>query len=505
MLSAVLKSLASLFWPPAAARSLRRGAAPVAVNATAAAPAAPQPARPDLATVQQLIGKVTAMTSAVANDVGSHNANIEAISAELTAVAQSDPTAVAAIVCKLLVANRELQGRLRNSEASLRTHSQQLSAAVTSARTDELTGLMNRRALDEELQRCLDDFQRRGLPSALFMLDVDQFKKFNDSFGHIAGDQVLAHTAKLLHNESAPTDIVCRFGGEEFAVLFKGATTEQVRERAEALRQSIGKQAIEFGIRQFHVTASAGLAQLTPGMTIAQWIEEADRALYAAKNGGRDCAFQVRGAANERITRAAIESTQAPAQQPIVAAAVDPAPRPAAEASVELAAEAFTDTNFVPNIARRIAEWRRGGATLTVALLRLDDPQREDQLNDSDETQSPIRMALQVARLCVREMDVVTRWQSDGLAFMLPNTSAGEAKMVARRLRATLAANNSGGERPRLSICIGIAEGIEGNDARRVLERAWQALDTARKTGSGNIYIHDGLKAVAVRLAPSLR
>ena len=88
---------------------------------------------------------------------------------------------------------------------------------------------------------------------------------------------------------------------------------------------------------------------------------------------------------------------------------------------------------------------------------------------------------------------------------MLPNTSAGEAKMVARRLRATLAANNSGGERPRLSICIGIAEGIEGNDARRVLERAWQALDTARKTGSGNIYIHDGLKAVAVRLAPSLR
>jgi len=360
-------------------------------------------------------------------------------------------------------------------------------------------------ALDEELQRCLDDFQRRGLPSALFMLDVDQFKKFNDSFGHIAGDQVLAHTAKLLHNESAPTDIVCRFGGEEFAVLFKGATTEQVRERAEGLRQTIGKQAVEFGIRQFHVTASAGLAQLTPGMTIAQWIEQADRALYAAKNGGRDCAFQVRGETNERITLTAIESTQVPAQQPIVAAAVDSAPRPAAEASVELAAEAFTDTNFVPNIARRIAEWRRGGATLTVALLRLDDPQREDQLNDSDETQSPIRMALQVARLCVREMDVVTRWQSDGLAFMLPNTSAGEAKMVARRLRATLAANNSGGERPRLSICIGIAEGIEGNDARRVLERALQALDTARKTGSGNIYIHDGLKAVAVRLAPSLR
>ena len=131
-----------------------------------------------------------------------------------------------------------------------------------------------------------------------------------------------------------------------------------MRERAEALRQSIGKQAIEFGIRQFHVTASAGLAQLTPGMTIAQWIEEADRVCMQPRTAAA-IALPARGAANERITRTAIESTQAPAQQPIVAAAV--IRRPSGRGSFgQLAAEAFTDTNFVPNIARRIAEWRRG-------------------------------------------------------------------------------------------------------------------------------------------------
>jgi GGDEF domain-containing protein len=99
-------------------------------------------------------------------------------------------------------------------------------------------------------------------------------------------------------------------------------------------------------------------------------------------------------------------------------------------------------------------------------------------------------------------MDVISRWQSDGVAFLLPSTSAIDAKTVARRLRATLAANNTGGERPRLSISIGIAEGIEGNDVKRVLERAWLALAAARSAGSGNIYIHDGLKSVAVKLAP---
>src|SRR5262245_8134067 len=97
------------------------------------APTAAPPPQPDLAQVQNLIGKVTALTSSVAKDVGAHNATIQAISTELTAVAQSDPTAVAAIVCKLLVANQELQDRLEHAEETLKDNSQQLNAAVTAA------------------------------------------------------------------------------------------------------------------------------------------------------------------------------------------------------------------------------------------------------------------------------------------------------------------------------------------------------------------------------------
>src|SRR4051812_43567692 len=108
-----------------------RGGRKIANGSVAAAPTA---AQPDPTQVQELIGKVTALTSTVAKDVGDHRSTIQAISSEWTAVAQSDPTAVAAIVCKLLVANQELQGRLQHAEESLKDNPQQLSAAVTAAR-----------------------------------------------------------------------------------------------------------------------------------------------------------------------------------------------------------------------------------------------------------------------------------------------------------------------------------------------------------------------------------
>src|SRR5438067_4628625 len=359
MLRSFLLWLRRLFQPPQPRRGPDIG--------TASGAPFPPPPQPHLAEVQTLLAKVTGLTSSVAKDVGDHNTTIQAISAELTAVAQTDPTAIAAIVCKLLVANQELQGRLHHAEESLKDNSQQLNAAVTAARTDGLTGLMNRRALDEELQRCLAEFQQQGRPATLLMLDVDQFKKFNDTFGHLAGDHVLAYTAKLLHGQALATDVVARFGGEEFAILFKGAAAASVRERAERLRQQIGKRMLGLGDRKLHVTASAGLAELVAGDTVTDWVARADRALYTAKSGGRDCAFEVRGDKLERIMLVAAPAALPPAKSP-VAAAEPSAAKPAAEASAQLAAEAFADTTFVPSIARRIAEWRRGGTTLTVML-----------------------------------------------------------------------------------------------------------------------------------------
>jgi diguanylate cyclase len=459
----------------------------------------PSPVAANVEHVQQLIGQVSALTSTVAQDVGKHNVNVQAISSELAAAAASDPTTVGAIVCKLVLANQELQSRLERAESTLHAHSRQLQDAITSARTDGLTGLLNRRALDEELRRCLAELQGQGRPAALLMLDVDHFKRFNDTFGHVAGDQALIHVADTLRTQSRATDIVARYGGEEFTVVFTAATAALVRERAEGLRTAIGRRTVAYDGREMQVTASAGLAEASPDDTASDWIKRADAALYAAKRGGRNCAYIAMNDASEPLTEAQPEETHESISAPT---------RTLNESAAELAAEAFADTMFVQTIARRIAEWRRGGATLTLILARLDQTPQDFPEDPEQTGPRSMRLALQLARNSTREMDLLTRWGRDGVAILLPSTAAADAKVVARRLRnafASEAANCPADAQPA-SMSIGIAEGIEGNDSKRVLERAWLALDAARSAGPASIFVHDGLKSVGVKTAaPAVR
>jgi len=172
------------------------------------------------------------------------------------------------------------------------------------------------------------------------------------------------------------------------------------------------------------------------------------------------------------------------------------------ECAAELAAEAFADTSFVPSVARRIAEWRRGGNTLSVVLAQLN-PAAESE-SDESALQAPMRKAMSAARASVREMDLVTRWQSNGVAMLLPNTAATDTKVIVRRLKTLMGTEGSDQQDP-LCLSIGIAEGIEGNDARRVLERAWLALEAARAGGPGGVSVHDGLKCVGMKLASLVR
>jgi diguanylate cyclase (GGDEF)-like protein len=322
-------------------------------------------------------------------------------------------------------------------------------------------------------------------------LDVDRFKHFNDTYGHLIGDKCLVHVAAALRSKAEAADCLARFGGEEFVAVFCGRTAEEVRKRAEAMRRSIQQRPMIIEGCCKPVTASGGLAELASGETVAQWIKRADMALYAAKAGGRNAAYEMSGASADKIVLA----TQ---DEQAVIATREGTQRPMFEAAAELAAEAFADTSFAPSVARRIAEWRRGGTTLTVMLARLDSPDDFDSDLVPDNHHGAIRIAMQATRACLRETDLITRWQSDGIAVLLPNTSARDTKIVARRLKNALAVNTLSGQ---VSLSLGIAEGMEGNDAKRVLERAWLALDAARSAGPGGVAIHDGLKSVPMKAA----
>ena len=156
---------------------------------------------------------------------------------------------------------------------------------------DPLTGLFNRRYMEESLQREIATAKRKERQLGLAMLDVDHFKKFNDTFGHDAGDLLLREVGVLLMQRSRAGDIACRFGGEEFVMIYPEASPEIVIKLAEELRQAIHDLQVQhFGRSLGQVTASLGLAFFPQhGQSTAAILRAADKALYEAKGAGRNC------------------------------------------------------------------------------------------------------------------------------------------------------------------------------------------------------------------------
>lgn len=156
---------------------------------------------------------------------------------------------------------------------------------------DLLTGLYNRRYLEESLEREVARTWRDKKPLAVIMLDVDHFKRFNDQYGHEGGDAVLQALGRMLRETARASDIVARYGGEEFTVLLHNATLAGAREWGERLRENVRQMEVKAGGRTLPpITISLGLAMYGEnGMATDELLRAADAALYEAKGNGRDC------------------------------------------------------------------------------------------------------------------------------------------------------------------------------------------------------------------------
>ncbi len=159
------------------------------------------------------------------------------------------------------------------------------------ATRDPLTGLFNRRYLDDAIEREVRAAHRHGRPLTVCMLDIDHFKRINDGYGHDAGDAVLRAVAHTVAAQLRGEDFVCRFGGEEFVLVLPSARADDVLSRMNALRHAVSSLSLEHQGRAIGpVTVSIGVATLPQHAESAgALLREADRALYRAKDAGRDC------------------------------------------------------------------------------------------------------------------------------------------------------------------------------------------------------------------------
>ncbi len=201
-------------------------------------------------------------------------------------------TAYAAMVAIVLLGSLALNLRIQQIRARLQHQRQELSRALALNRElatrDELTGLLNRRQMLELMQLEQRRADRSGRNLVLALLDIDHFKHINDTHGHAAGDRALQAFAATVRASVRNTDVLARWGGEEFVLMLSDTQTDDAADLLERVRCAVAAQALPQGDGTICFTVSAGLAAYTHGETIEQTLEHADRALYAAKHNGRD-------------------------------------------------------------------------------------------------------------------------------------------------------------------------------------------------------------------------
>ncbi|MGB0671154.1 MAG: sensor domain-containing diguanylate cyclase [Rhodospirillales bacterium] len=180
----------------------------------------------------------------------------------------------AVLIIVLLIANFTLGSYQRRLE--------------TMASTDKLTGLANRQTFDVVLGHEMKSMERTGKPLSALLFDLDHFKHINDTFGHLGGDAVLQAVSARAKSRLRASDLLCRWGGEEFLALLPDCPLERAIEIAESLRASIGEAQVEHGAKATTVTASIGVGEAKMGESEQAFVSRLDRALYRAKQNGRD-------------------------------------------------------------------------------------------------------------------------------------------------------------------------------------------------------------------------
>lgn len=348
---------------------------------------------------------------------------------------------------------REAMDALNASTEEVRRKNVELERLAT---RDPLTGCLNRRAFITAYETAFAEARRTGEPLSFVMVDIDHFKSVNDTHGHAVGDRVIQEVAKKLLESSRSTDLVCRYGGEEFCIAVPGLPLQDTLEFAERVRLRIEREC-GLGVREvpgLRITSSVGVDALGAAVTTpAALIERADQALYRAKRGGRN--------------RVVSFETPNPVAAP---------------------------SEFAQAFDEQLAAARARGRSLGVVRLVVDPYRARREAEGAESAETAARMVEASVRAVLAPGGVVKRLEDDQFAVILPDSDIGQSVAWAEALRAAVegAGRAERGERAgalALTITAGVdALAAQAPGAGSLPERAQQALNRARRAGINRVH-----------------
>lgn len=246
--------------------------------------------------VQQAITELASMMGTVQDATVEYGENLGDVSQKIAkARSIEDLGAVVSGILQetkvMVEKNQELENKLETSSEQVSELKKNLDNVKREALTDGLTGVANRKAFDKHILDMIEESTANATPMVLIMIDIDFFKKFNDTYGHQVGDQVLKLVARTLVDNVKGRDIVARYGGEEFSVLLPETPLSAGMKVGEMLRRSVETKEVVNKTSNENlgrITLSMGVAEYLPGESISRVIERADEALYKSKKTGRN-------------------------------------------------------------------------------------------------------------------------------------------------------------------------------------------------------------------------
>ncbi len=474
------------------------------------------------------------LTHRMTADVAAHSERVSHINERLVVTDQQSGPVISAIN-DLIAANTTMQNQLADAQHQIHEQSRQIEATVTEARTDALTGLANRRALNEHLHGCIQS-QKSNEVSALLMIDIDHFKSCNDTHGHLAGDAVLTMFAKRIAQWSGNKSYTARFGGEEFAVVLHGSSFEEITTQAASLRSALSEKVITYLDLGLKLTASAGLTQLRSGESIEAAYHRADEGLYIAKHNGRNCGYfltendwvrfsedkpaceseatsflhpslqfetanvKLRGLpfADSQFSSTAaarsippLENASAGTRRSQLSIAMEGFNLPSKSGTDETTADVLDLNDFLHRLEVHFTQLSRGDLPATAIML---DAVGLDQL----QTQLGERCwanTLGIIQQQVRGIDVICRINQHTICIFMPGSkleaaidqAVGMQKLLATTRREML---HVGPVPDRF--CIALASVLRNENAGTYMQRLERALGDALKAQPGELIIHDG-------------
>ncbi len=406
------------------------------------------------------------VATAVAADLGEHSQRVGEITNDLKGLDTDDFEATGAglvdALAKIVAANEGLQQKLQKAEEQIEAQAREIHLHETEARTDSLTGLANRRAFDDEMTRRYAEATRRSEPLSLLIMDIDYFKKFNDTHGHQAGDEVLRAVGEQLARTCRDMDLPCRYGGEEFAVVMPATSIADATVAAERIRTAVEETTVNFEGKQLKVTASIGLAQLSADDDIARLLRRADDALYESKDAGRNCGHLHDGEACMPFTPRIVDVK---ADLPCMATP---------KVTTQTLAQLPNRTKFAEELRRRMAEANRTDQAIAVLLVELDSHEAIREKFGAEVGGAALDAVASVFQQSLREMDLFARMGDNRFAALLPENTADSAMTVGQRVIATLkeCPLEINGETVELRIALGGAHYGTGDTVEKLVGRA---------------------------------